>query len=406
MTKSNVPQALPVLPLRNSVFFPRQVMPLSIGRESSIKVVEEAIKDDGLLVIVAQTDGSLEKPTEKDIYWVGTAAKVLKTFTLADGTRSVLMQGMHRVNLISILHSEPFIRAVVRECEETIENGMEIDAMTTNLQNLFKKAVELSPNLTDEQLSIILNIEEPGGVADLLTSMIPAGVEEKQKILETLDLKKRLEDVTVVLTKLLQKLELGSKIQSEVQDGINKNQREYYLREQLKAIKKELGEDEENVEFSELRKRIDEAKLPEEALRVAEKELKRLQQMNQASAEYTVSRTYLDWILDLPWSVNTQDNLEITKAEAVLEKDHYGLEKVKNRILEYLAVRKLKKDMRGPILVFVLRAWGKRHLEDRLQMRLAGSLSAYPLEVCTMRRRSADTEEPTSERYQDASFRG
>lgn len=353
MTKSNVPQALPVLPLRNSVFFPRQVMPLSIGRESSIKVVEEAIKDDGLLVIVAQTDGSLEKPTEKDIYWVGTAAKVLKTFTLADGTRSVLMQGMHRVNLISILHSEPFIRAVVRECEETIEHGMEIDAMTTNLQNLFKKAVELSPNLTDEQLSIILNIEEPAGVADLLTSMIPASVEEKQKILETLDLKKRLEDVTVVLTKLLQKLELGSKIQSEVQDGINKNQREYYLREQLKAIKKELGEDEENVEFNELRKRIDEAKLPEEALRVAEKELHRLQQMNQASAEYTVSRTYLDWILDLPWSVNTLDNLDITKAEAVLEKDHYGLEKVKNRILEYLAVRKLKKDMRGPILVFV-----------------------------------------------------
>ncbi len=353
MTKANVPQAIPVLPLRNSVFFPRQVTPLSIGREGSLKGVEEAIKDDGLLVIVAQTDSSVERPTEKDIYWIGTLAKVLKTFTLADGTRSVLAQGLRRVNLISILHSEPYIRAVVRDSEEKVESGIKIEALSTNLQNLFKKAVELAPNLTDEQLSIILNTEEPGGVADLLTSMIPVGLDDKQKILESLDVKKRLEDVTVLLTTLLQKLELGSKIQSEVQDGINKTQREYLLREQMKAIKKELGEDEENVEFNELRKRIDDAKLPPEALKVADKELKRLQQMNQASAEYTVSRTYLDWILDLPWSISTQDNLDIAEAKGVLEKDHYGLDKVKRRILEYLAVRKLKNDMRGPILVFV-----------------------------------------------------
>jgi ATP-dependent Lon protease len=353
MSKGSVPQAMAVLPLRNSVFFPHQVMPLSIGRESSIKVLEEALKEDGLLVIVAQTDGTVEKPTEKDIYWVGTLAKVLKVFTLADGTRSVLTQGLRRVQLFSILHSEPFLRAVVREVTEATEGGMEIDAMAANLKSLFRKAVELSPNLTDEQLSIILNMESPKAVGDMVSSMIPVSVEEKQRILEVLDLRKRLELITLALTKLVQKLELGSKIQSEVQDGINKTQREYYLREQMKAIKKELGEDDSNVELTELRKRIDDARLPEEALKVADKELKRLSQMNQASAEYMVSRTYLDWILDLPWGTGTEDTLDIARAREVLEKDHYGLEKVKKRILEYLAVRKLKNDMRGPILAFV-----------------------------------------------------
>lgn len=353
MTKSQVPQAMVVLPLRNSVFFPRQVVPLSVGRESSIKVVEEALKDDGQLVIVAQTDGSVEKPSEKDIHWIGTMAKVLKVYTLPDGTKSVLVQGMHRVQLISILHAEPYIRAVVRECEEHQEEGIEVEAIATNLKNLFKRATELSPNLTEDQLSIILNLEQADAIADLSISMVPVPVEEKQQILEELDLRQRLELASLVMTKFVQKLEIGSKIQSEVQDGINKTQREYILREQMKAIKKELGEDEESVELNELKKRIEEAKLPEETLKVANKELKRLSQMNPASAEYTVSRTYLDWILDLPWSVSTEDNLDIAKAREVLEKDHYGLDKVKTRILEYLSVRKLKKDMRGPILVFV-----------------------------------------------------
>jgi ATP-dependent Lon protease len=353
MTKPKVPQAVAVLPLRNSVFFPMQVMPLSVGRESSIRVVEEAQKDDNLVVIVAQSDGSIEKPEEKDIHWFGTLARILKTFTLADGTRSVLMQGLHRVQLISILHTEPYMRAVVREVDEMLESGMEIDAMGVNLKNLFKKAVELSPNLSDEQLQIVLNMEQPNAMADVIASMIPVTVEEKQEILEELNLKTRMDKLAVILTKLVQKLELSTKIQSEVQDGINKTQREYILREQMKAIKKELGEDDEKIELTELRKRIDEARLPEEALKVANKEFKRLSQMTQASAEYTVSRTYLDWILDLPWSVSTEDVLDIGKAREVLERDHYGLDKVKKRILEYLAVRKLKNDMHGPILVFV-----------------------------------------------------
>ncbi len=353
MTKSNVPQALPVLTLRNSVFFPRQVMPLSVGRESSIKVVEEAVKDDGLVVIVSQTDGAIEKPAETDIHWVGTLARILKTFTLADGTRSVLMQGISRVQLLSILHVDPYIKAVVREMQETPVSGEHIDAMALNLKSLFKKAVELSPNLTDEQLTIVLNLDQPEATADVITSMVQGTVQEKQEILETLESEKRIEKVTVLLTKLIQKLELSSKIQSEVQDGISKTQREYFLREQMKAIKKELGEDEERQELAELRKRIEAAKLPEEALKVANKEHQRLSSMNPASPEYTVSRTYLDWILDLPWSVSTSDNLDIHKAKDVLEHDHHGLDKVKKRILEYLSVRKLKNDMRGPILCFV-----------------------------------------------------
>jgi ATP-dependent Lon protease len=353
MKKSPVPQALPVLPLRNAVFFPHQVTPLSVGREASIRAIEEAARDEGFLVVVAQTDGDVESPKEKDIYWVGTLARVLKVFTLADGTRNVLVQGIRRVQLISVLQSEPFIHAVVRDIDEGSVTGIEVDAMASNLKTQFRKAVELSPNLSEEQLSIVLSLEEPDAMTDMIASMIPVGVGEKQEVLESREIRGRMEKLTLALTKLLQKLELGSKIQSEVQDGINKSQREYYLREQMKAIRKELGEEEGNVEMGELRRRIDTAGLPEEALKVAEKEFKRLSQMNQASAEYTVSRTYLDWILDLPWSVATEDSLDIAHAREVLERDHYGLEKVKNRILEYLAVRKLKNDMRGPILVFV-----------------------------------------------------
>ena len=351
--KSSVPQALPVLPLRNAVFFPHQVTPLSVGRASSIRAIEEAVRDEGFLVIVAQTDGGTEAPKEKDIHWVGTLARVLKVFTLADGTRNVLVQGVRRVQLISVLQSDPFIHAVVRDVDEATDPDPKIEAMAANLKSQFRKAVELSPNLSEEQLSVVLALEEPGAMTDMIASMIPVSVPEKQEVLESFAIGDRMQKLTLAITKLLQKLELGSKIQSEVQDGINKTQREYYLREQMKAIRKELGEDEGNVELSELRRRVESAGLSEEARKVAEKELKRLEQMNQASAEYTVSRSYLDWILDLPWSVSTEDALDIKHARGILERDHYGLEKVKNRILEYLAVRKLKADMRGPILVFV-----------------------------------------------------
>ena len=350
---SAVPRVLPVLPLRNAVVFPHQVSPLAVGRERSKLVIEEAQKDEGYLVLVSQTEGAVETPTEKDIFWVGTLARVLKAYNLPDGTRSVLVQGLRRVQLLSILHADPYLRAVVRDAEESVEEGMHIEAMATSVQRLFKRAVELSPGLSEEQLAAVLNVESTAAMVDLVASMIPASLEEKQELLETFSLQMRLERLTVMLTKSVETLELGSKIQSEVQDGISKTQREYYLREQLKAIQKELGEDQDNVELSTLRKRIDEAGLTDDARQVAEKEFLRLSQMNPASAEYTVARSYLDWILDLPWGTSTQDALEIAGAAQVLDRDHYGLDKVKKRILEYLAVRKLKKDMRGPILVFV-----------------------------------------------------
>jgi ATP-dependent Lon protease len=350
---SAVPRVLPVLPLRHSVFFPQQATPLSVGREGSVKAVEDAIRGEGLMIVVAQTDGGVDTPTEKDLHWTGTVAKVLKVFTLADGTRSVLTEGVGRGRLLSILQSEPFLRAVVQDVPEEPSTRVEAEAIATSLKSLFKRAAELSPNLTEDQVSMILTIEDPATTADMITSMLPVGPDEKQQILEASGVDDRLQKVMLLLTKLVQRLELGSKIQSEVQDGITKSQREYVLREQLKAIRKELGEDEGNVEQSELRKKIDEAGLPEEARKAAEREYKRLSQMNQASAEYMVSRTYLDWILDLPWQKSTPDVLDIQRAQQVLENDHYGLNKVKNRILEYLAVRKLKSDMRGPILVFV-----------------------------------------------------
>ncbi|HEX9006680.1 MAG TPA: endopeptidase La, partial [Bacteroidota bacterium] len=332
----------------------RQVMPLTVGREASIKAIDEVLKEDGLFVAVAQTDEKVERPTEKDLYWVGTLAKVLKSFTLADGTRSILVQGVRRVRILSILQSDPFVRVVVRDIDEAGAGGAEVEAMAENLKAQFKKAVELSPQLTDEQLTLILNMEEPSAVADMVAASLPVSVPEKQEVLESFELRQRLERVTLVLAKLLQRLELGTKIQSEVQEEIGKSQREYYLREQMKAIKRELGEEEGgNVELAALKKRLEEAKLSDEARAVAEKEMKKLTQMSPASPEYTVTRNYLDWILDLPWRAGTQDVLDIQHAREVLEHDHYGLEKVKKRILEYLAVRKLKNDMRGPILALV-----------------------------------------------------
>ena len=311
ITASAVPRALPVLPLRNSVVFPHQVSPLAVGRDRSKLVIEEAQKDEGHLVLVSQADESVETPTERDIFWVGTLAKILKVYNLPDGTQSVLVQGLRRVRLLSVLHAEPYLRAVVRDAEETNEEGMNIEAMATSVQRLFKRAVELSPGLNEEHLAAVLNVESTVMMVDLVSSMVSAGLEEKQKLLETFSLKERLERLTLLLTRTVETLELGNKIQSEVQDGISKTQREYYLREQLKAIQKELGDDQDNIEQKDLREKIEEAKLTEDARQVAEKEFQRLSQMNPASAEYTVARTYLDWILDLPWMTGTQDALDI-----------------------------------------------------------------------------------------------
>jgi ATP-dependent Lon protease len=348
-----IPETLPVVALRNSVFFPRQVLPLSIGRESSLLGIEAATRDNSQVLIVSQRESTVDAPEPNDLYSIGTVARILKVFNLPDGSKSVLLQGLHRSRLLTFVQQEPYIRAATQRIDDEVVEGLNVEALVTSVKSAFHRIVELSPELSDEHLSIILNMDHPGGVADIASSLVSVPVREKQDILETLNVKTRLEKTHLMLGKLVQRLEIGSKIRSDVQEEINKNQREFYLREQMKAIQKELGEDADNLEIKELRDRMEKAKLPEEARKTVEKELDRLSKMHASSAEYTVSRTYIEWLLDLPWSVSTQDNLDIAKAREVLERDHYGLEKVKKRILEYLAIRKLKNDMRGPILCFV-----------------------------------------------------
>jgi ATP-dependent Lon protease len=346
-------EILPIMPLRNSVFFPRQMMPLSVGRKSTIQLVDEAFRDDLPILIVAQKDANTERPTPEDIHKFGTIARILKVYNLPDGSKSVFVQGLYRAQIFNLVQQEPYMKGFVQRVDEQKVESIEIEALIATIKNGFKKAVELAPDLTPEHLSLILNTEDPSQVADMAMWLINIPVKEKQDVLEELNVHERLKKANLYLSKLVQRLELGNKIQTEVQDEINKSQRDYFLREQMKAIKHELGEDDENVEINELKKRINEGNYPEEVKKTAEKELDRLQRMHPSSAEYTVARTYLDWLLDLPWSVSTEDNLDIKAAEKSLEKDHYGLDKVKKRILEYLAVRKLKNDMRGPILCFV-----------------------------------------------------
>jgi ATP-dependent Lon protease len=356
MEKQNtayIPETLPVVALRNSVFFPRQVLPLSIGRESSLLGIEAATRENSQVLIVSQRESTVDTPQPNDLYSIGTVARILKVFNLPDGSKSVLLQGLNRSRLLTFVQQEPFMRAAAQRIDDEVVEGLNVEALVTTVKSAFHRVVELSPELSDEHLSIILNMDDPGGVADIASSLVSVLVQEKQGILETLNVKDRLEKTHVMLGKLVQRLEIGSKIRSDVQEEINKNQREYYLREQMKAIQKELGEDSENLEMKELRERMEKAKLPDEARKTVEKELDRLSKMHASSAEYTVSRTYIEWLLDLPWSGSTEDNLDIAKAREVLERDHYGLEKVKKRILEYLAIRKLKNDMRGPILCFI-----------------------------------------------------
>ncbi|MDZ7268899.1 MAG: endopeptidase La [candidate division KSB1 bacterium] len=350
-----IPKVLPLLPLRNTVIFPQQILPLSIGREKSVRLIEAAMRSDRLIMVVAQKDGAVDDPGPEDLYRWGTIAQVMKIFKMPDGTQSAMVQGVARARLLDFLQTDPYLTVAVQPYPEGKAEGMDIDAMVVNLRAQFQKAVDLAPYLTPEHTMMVMNAESPGRLADIIVWNLNIPMQEKQDILEITDIRRRLERTTFLLSKELQILELGSKIQSEVQGEISKNQREYYLREQLKAIKRELGEDEDErtSEINELRQKLEEAKLPEEARKVAEKELDRLARIPPAAAEYTVSRTYLDWLIELPWSKETEDNLDVNYARVVLDEDHYNLEKVKRRILEYLAVRQLKPDMKGPILCFV-----------------------------------------------------
>jgi ATP-dependent Lon protease len=289
----------------------------------------------------------------EDLYGYGTVGSILKMAKVPEGGVRLMVQGLSRFKISDVIATTPYFKAKIEVLKDSLDSGIEIDALMTSTRGLFSKVLELSPYLPSELGLLAQNVEDPGSLADMIVSTLNIPKEDKQDILETLEVKKRLQSLTVILTKELEVLELGKKIQSEVKEGIDKTQREYYLREQLKAIQKELGEkDEKSLEIEEYRKKIVDRKLPASAAKEAERELNRLARMNPASPEYTVALTYLDWITELPWNVQTEDNLDITAAAKVLDEDHFDLEKVKKRILEYLAVRKLKPDMKGPILCF------------------------------------------------------
>jgi len=349
-----VPNEIPVLPLRGTVLFPDLILPIMVGRKRSVRLIDEAMDSDRIIGVITQKRSEIEDPKESDLYTVGVAALILRMIRELDGSQRVIVQGVSRIKVREYLQKDPYYKARVDSIDETAVEGIEIEALMMNLKNLFERAVELAPYLTAELGTMVKSIKSANILADLIASNLNISTSEKQGILETYDIRERLTKVHLYLNKEVQVLELGNKIQSQVKEDIDKTQREYYLREQLKAIKKELGElDDHSAEIKELKERIKKAKMPPEALTAAEKELERLAKIPPASAEYTVARTYLDWLVELPWSETTADNLDIHNAQKTLDEDHYDLEKVKKRILEYLAVRKLKADMKGPILCFV-----------------------------------------------------
>ncbi|NOZ74521.1 MAG: endopeptidase La [FCB group bacterium] len=351
--------SFPVMPLRNTVLFPQQVIPIYIGREKSLKLIGDIDSKSKQIVVVAQEDGSIEDPKTEDLYEFGTLAVVLKVFDMPDNSKSAIVQGIRRVKILKYVSEAPYHRAIVRAVEShSRENDLELDALMNNLRQTFAELVQVAPNLTEEHTGMLSNIQKPSRLADRAISLITVSNREKQSILEELDIKKRVEAAISILTREIQRIKLGEEIQTEVQDEIAKSQREYYLREQMKAIKRELGEDEGTVELKELEERIKAAELTEEARKVALKELDRLSKIPTQSPEYSVSRTYIEWLADLPWSKSTEDRIDVKEAFRILDEDHYGLDKVKERVLEYLAVRDLKqrrdpgKPVRGPILCF------------------------------------------------------
>ncbi len=351
---ANIPDTLPVLPISGAFVFPKMLFPLEVSGDSAISLIDKAMAGDRLigLAMLKPSEDPAEGPHKiEDFYGVGTSVVILRMAKTADSKTQLLLQGIGRFRILELLEGEPYLVARVENLEEKETRDLEIEALMANLVGLFDRIVKLSPFLPQEFGAMAKTVTEPGVLADIIASVINAPLEEKQKVIEMLDVKGRLRHVTRLVNHQVEILELGSKIQSEVKVDMDKSQREYYLRQQLGVIRKELGEtDDEKVEIEEYREKIEKKDLPDEAKKEAERELARLSRMHPSSAEYTVAATYLDWMTSLPWKEKTEDNLDIKKARRVLDEDHYGLEKAKRRIIEYLAVRKLKPDSKGPIL--------------------------------------------------------
>ena len=350
----------PVLPLRNTVLFPSQIIPIYIGRKQSLDLIADVSNfEDKTIIVVAQKDGSIENPKESDFYQVATLATVMKVFDMPDNSKSAIVKGIKRVKISNYSQKNPYFKADYSEVKEHISDTIELEALCENLKTHFSNLIDIAPYLSEEQSNLLINIKEPSRLADKAISVMNIQTAEKQNILEEYDIKEKVQKALVIINKEVQRLELGDKIQSDVQDEISKSQKEYYLREQMKAIKKELGEDESNLEIKELEDKIKKAKMPKDVKKVADKEISRLYKIPTHSPEYTVTRTYLDWLVELPWNKESKDNEDIKRAEKILDEDHYGLKKVKERIVEHLAVRNLKRSrskkgdkIKSPILCF------------------------------------------------------
>jgi ATP-dependent Lon protease len=355
INKDDIPQVLPILPLRNSVFFPGGVLPLAVGRQKTIALIKDAVRDDQVIGVVTQRKAEEEDPGATDLYNMGTVARIVKLLKMGEDNYSLVVQGLARFRVMELVQESPYLKARIEPVDDkTAPDNVEIEALTINLKKLAREVIEMMPELPAAATELVESITHPGHLADLIAANVDVPIEEKQAVLETVDLKARMKLVLELLNRKREILKLSNKIDSAVKGEMSKTQREYYLRQQLKAIKEELGEmGEDEEELDELGERLKKANLPPDVEKVANKELNRLKTIPAASSEYTVARTYLDWIADLPWNKLTEDNLDIENARKQLDSDHYGIQKVKKRILEYLAVRKLKNDMKGPILCLV-----------------------------------------------------
>jgi ATP-dependent Lon protease len=349
-----IPDELGIIPIKGGVVFPDQIVPLIIHTQKLAKLIDEILTTNKLAGAITQRNPDIEEPKPHEIYRVGTVIQITKMLRFPDNTIRLLVKGLKRFRQVEFIQTEPYLKAKIKIISSDYKKTMALEAIMRNVVSMFQQLVSLAPYLPDELAAIIINIDDPNRVADFVTSHTNFDFTEKQSLLEIIDPKERLNKLVPMLQKEISILELGAKIRSEVKHELDKGQREFYLREQLKAIQKELGEgDEHTREIRELKRKIHDARMPEDAAKVSLKELDRLAKMPLQAAEYTVSRTYIDWLISIPWSKSTKDKLDIKRAQKILDDDHYDLEKVKERILEYLAVKKLKPDSKGTILCFI-----------------------------------------------------
>jgi ATP-dependent Lon protease len=352
--QTRLPEALPVLPLKDSVPFPDTLTPLAVGQERSVKLVNDVLAGNRMLVMVASRDGEIENPAPEDLYEVGVVGTVARMVKMPDGTLRILVHGAQRVRLLKFVQLQPYLVARIEEAPDEVAPSTELEGLFRSVQNTFVRIIEEVPYLPEELQVAVTNLEDPAELAHMIASALRIKTEERQELLEELSVARRLRRLSELLAREVELISIGTKIQSQVESEMQKGQREFFLRQQLKAIQEELGEvDDQEADAAELREQVEQANLPEHALKQAERELQRFERLPPQSAEHGVIRTYLEWIVSLPWSKSTDDHLDLKEARKTLDRDHYDMEKVKDRILEFLAVRKLKPDARSSILCFV-----------------------------------------------------